>query len=71
MTHMLNRTKEYMVSLKQGKISDKSSTVRILYLFIRRCSRPKAHSYMAKSVLKLNASGCLLIIGFVSLENPD
>lgn len=61
-----------MLSLKHGKISDKSSTgCKDSLSFDKEAFQPKAHSYMHKRVLRLYASDCLLVIDFVSLENPD
>lgn len=48
----LSRTKEYMMSLKQGKIFpykviNPAQAVWAFYLLMRKRSRPKAHSYVA------------------------
>lgn len=48
----LSRTKKHSWSSKQGKIFlhkaiSLARAVWALYLFIRKCSRPKAHSYVA------------------------
>lgn len=57
MPHMLKQDREYTLSLKLGKRFPHKAVnpvlaARTLYLLVRKCSRPKAHSYGAELGLK-------------------
>lgn len=59
---ILSRTKKYTLSITQGRIFphkaiSSAQALRALYLFLRKYSRPKAHSYMAKWKLKDHMHG--------------